>query len=78
MSDFFNIDLKEFNNQKQTIALLFQKQISYAKQLNDLAYDLLITKPQEISQIIENHHQLFINSKNLIFLTHQFFISDQE
>lgn len=50
---FINIDLKEFNNQIDEILLLYKKQISYGKEINDLIHStFFVYDPQEISRKI--------------------------
>lgn len=50
---FINIDLKEFNNQIDEILLLYKKQISYGKEINDLIHNtFFVYDPQEISRKI--------------------------
>ena len=46
---FINIDLSKFKNQVDEILLLYKKQISYAKEINDLIYNIFFAyNPQEI------------------------------
>ena len=46
---FINIDLSKFKNQVDEILLLYKKQISYAKEINDLIHSTFFTyNPQEI------------------------------
>lgn len=78
VSDFFDVDLGDFNDLKEEIALLFQKQISYAQQLNQLAKDLFIFKDNEMEQIIKNHRQLLLDSKDIMLSAKELFINKEE
>ena len=50
---FINIDLSKFKNQVDEILLLYKKQISYAKEINDLIHNTFFTyNPQEICRKI--------------------------
>ncbi len=50
---FINVDLSKFKNQIDEILLLYKKQISYAKEINDLIHNTFFTyNPQEICRKI--------------------------